>query len=206
MATLCAGTHGYALGHIDLSSLEVDASRYEHLLEGEGDMVQLPHGNNSGGRRCKDGKTPSMTSSYWHGNNLLIDDYNQRVKQDGKSCTLTPNSGASAFRNGQKVVEHVVRRDGVYSSRGDKSQCITAGYATGVKDRGQMSLIKAGTRIRKLHPVECERLQGLPDGYTEGVSNTQRYKMLGNGWQVDTIEHILRCNTQITTEEPNETT
>jgi site-specific DNA-cytosine methylase len=59
------------------------------------------------------------------------------------------------------------------------------------------TLIPHGPRIRKLHPVECERLQGLPDGYTEGVSNTQRYKMLGNGWQVDTIEHILRCNTQL---------
>ena len=46
--------------------------------------------------------------------------------------------------------------------------------------------------IRKLTPVECERLQTLPDGYTEGVSATQRYKCLGNGWTVDVIAHILR--------------
>lgn len=45
---------------------------------------------------------------------------------------------------------------------------------------------------RKLTPTECERLQTVPDGYTEGVSNTQRYKMLGNGWTVDIIAHILR--------------
>lgn len=44
---------------------------------------------------------------------------------------------------------------------------------------------------RKLTPLECERLQTVPDGYTEGVSNTQRYKMLGNGWTVDVIAHIL---------------
>lgn len=44
---------------------------------------------------------------------------------------------------------------------------------------------------RKLTVIECERLQGLPDNYTEGVSNTQRYRMLGNGWQCDTIEHIF---------------
>jgi len=44
---------------------------------------------------------------------------------------------------------------------------------------------------RKLTPLECERLQGFPDNYTEGVSNTQRYKMLGNGFQVDTISFIL---------------
>lgn len=48
--------------------------------------------------------------------------------------------------------------------------------------------------IRKLTPIECERLQTLPDGYTEaeGVSETQRYKMLGNGWTVDVIAHILK--------------
>jgi DNA-cytosine methyltransferase len=44
---------------------------------------------------------------------------------------------------------------------------------------------------RKLTPLECERLQTVPDGYTEGVSNTQRYRMLGNGWTVDVIAHIL---------------
>ena len=45
---------------------------------------------------------------------------------------------------------------------------------------------------RKLTPLECERLQTVPDNYTEGVSNTQRYKMLGNGWTVEVIKHILR--------------
>lgn len=46
-------------------------------------------------------------------------------------------------------------------------------------------------RIRKLTPVECERLQTLPDGYTSAVSNTQRYKGLGNGWTAEVIIHIL---------------
>lgn len=45
---------------------------------------------------------------------------------------------------------------------------------------------------RKLTPIECERLQTLPDNYTEGVSNTQRYKMLGNGWTVDVLAHIFK--------------
>jgi DNA (cytosine-5)-methyltransferase 3A len=45
---------------------------------------------------------------------------------------------------------------------------------------------------RKLTPLECERLQTVPDTYTEGVSNTQRYKMLGNGWTVDVIAHIFK--------------
>lgn len=46
--------------------------------------------------------------------------------------------------------------------------------------------------FRYITPTECERLQTLPDNYTEGVSNTQRYKMLGNGWTVDVISHILK--------------
>ena len=45
---------------------------------------------------------------------------------------------------------------------------------------------------RKITPLEAERLQTVPDNYTEGVSNTQRYKMLGNGWTVDIIAHILK--------------
>lgn len=46
--------------------------------------------------------------------------------------------------------------------------------------------------IRKLSPIEAERCQTLPDNYTEGISNTQRYKCIGNGWTVDIIAHILK--------------
>jgi site-specific DNA-cytosine methylase len=82
----------------------------------------------------------------------------------------------------------------------DKSYCIDANYWKGgnlksyfEKHRRQL-VFKAGIRFkdyRKLTPIECERLQTLPDEYTEGVSNTQRYKMLGNGWTVDVIAHIF---------------
>lgn len=46
--------------------------------------------------------------------------------------------------------------------------------------------------IRKLTPIECERLQTLPDNYTAGISDSQRYKALGNGWTVDVIAHIFK--------------
>jgi DNA-cytosine methyltransferase len=45
---------------------------------------------------------------------------------------------------------------------------------------------------RLFSPLECERLQTVPDNYTSVVSNTQRYKMLGNGWTVDVIAHIFK--------------
>lgn len=45
---------------------------------------------------------------------------------------------------------------------------------------------------RKLTPIECERLQTLPDNYTIGVSNSQRYKMLGNGWTADAIAEFFK--------------
>ncbi len=73
------------------------------------------------------------------------------------------------------------------------------------KSEGKCGTLCAGTQgysngyvkhtdfiIRKLTPIECERLQTVPDNYTEGVSNTQRYKMLGNGWTVDVIAHIFK--------------
>ena len=49
-----------------------------------------------------------------------------------------------------------------------------------------------GLRWRKLTPLECERLQTVPDNYTNHVSNTQRYRMLGNGWTIDVICHLLK--------------
>jgi site-specific DNA-cytosine methylase len=53
-------------------------------------------------------------------------------------------------------------------------------------------IIADSTSWRKLTPVECERLQTVPDNYTNHVSNTQRYRMLGNGWTVDVITNILK--------------
>lgn len=56
---------------------------------------------------------------------------------------------------------------------------------------GEAGVILPDLVWRKLTPLECERLQTFPDGYTEGVSNTQRYKALGNSWTVDVIVHIF---------------
>ena len=67
-----------------------------------------------------------------------------------------------------------------------KAACLTANMYKGVP----YGVIKE--KMRKLHPIECERLQTVDDNYTKGVSNTQRYKMLGNGWTINVITHILK--------------
>lgn len=55
-----------------------------------------------------------------------------------------------------------------------------------------ISLILGESTVRKLTPVECERLQTVPDNYTSCVSDSNRYKMLGNGWTVDVVAHIFK--------------
>ena len=55
-----------------------------------------------------------------------------------------------------------------------------------------MILIRDKGKIRTLTPLECERLQTLPDNYTAWIEKAERYKMLGNGWTVDIIAHIFR--------------
>jgi len=56
----------------------------------------------------------------------------------------------------------------------------------------EYGIIQPDLTWRKLTPLECERLQTVPEGYTAHVSNSQRYKLLGNGWTCDVIVHILK--------------
>lgn len=68
-----------------------------------------------------------------------------------------------------------------------KSNCLTT-----KQDRwANAGLIEFEDYCRYLTPIECERLQTLPDNYTNGVLDSVRYAMLGNGWTVDVIAHIL---------------
>ena len=76
---------------------------------------------------------------------------------------------------------------------------LTATYWKGIRGSGRPAIsTKEGfldddrDAHRMLTPNECERLQTVPKDYTEGVSKTQRYKMLGNGWTVDVIGHIFK--------------
>ena len=119
----------------------------------------------------------------------------------GKSPTLTTMQGGHRQPKvaigrivNRRLDEHGTRKDNQLElpfttqlevSDGAKSNCLTTVQKDNV-------VVSEDFLYRKLTPLECERLQTLPDNYTEGVSNTQRYKMIGNGWTVDVIAHILK--------------
>ena len=106
----------------------------------------------------------------------------------GKAVTLCGDAGGGAAKMGQYLFGCITpdrinkRQNGQRFSDGQKFYTLTAQDRHGVLIEGY---------VRKLTPTECERLQTLPDGYTEGVSNSQRYKTLGNGWTVDVLAHIF---------------
>lgn len=125
--------------------------------------------------------------------------------QEGKSPTLLTMQGgnrepkvATYSTKGGRIVnrrldENGTRKDNqldlpfttqIEVRQDDKTNCLT----TVQKD----NVLVKGMTWRKLTPLECERLQGLPDNYTNHVSKTQRYKMLGNGFNVPTIRHIIK--------------
>ena len=130
----------------------------------------------------------------------------EAVGWNKKSYCMTANYAGATLRNTlerhQRTMVAVPVRIGDIGSRSQgqrvysvygKSVCLSAqpggqGGGTGLY---KIELPDGDYVIRKLTPIEAERLQTLPDNYTEGVSDTQRYKQVGNGWTVDVIAHIL---------------
>jgi len=109
-----------------------------------------------------------------------------RETKGGKVPTLTANMGTGG-NNVPYVAEPVALRN---RGEGKKPEYNGTGKANALTTVRTDSMVDMPP-IRKLTPMECERLQSLPDGYTEGVSNTQRYKALGNAFNVEVIAHIL---------------
>ena len=106
----------------------------------------------------------------------------QYKKKSRRQLVSKPKQvGMAADINGHDILRRV------YSPEG-KSPCLNAG---GGGNR-EPKVAQEDLTWRKLTPLECERLQTVPDNYTNHVSKTQRYKMLGNGWTVEVIKHILQ--------------
>lgn len=111
-----------------------------------------------------------------------------------KAVTLCGEGGGGAAKMGQYLFGCITpdrvekRQNGQRFNDGTKFYTLTAQDKHGVLVEGY---------IRKLTPIECERLQTLPDNYSEGVSDSQRYKMCGNGWNAETIIHNFKENKEM---------
>ena len=155
------------------------------------------------------GKSPTLTAS---NKEQMIETKPQQVgkikdgsqgnriySQDGKSSTLSAQSGGTAG-NGNTLIETKPKQVGVavdinghdvlkrvYSPEG-KSPTVN----TCQGGNREPKVAQEDLTWRKLTPLECMRLQTVPDDYLMPVSNTQKYKLLGNGWTVEVIKHIYK--------------
>lgn len=136
-----------------------------------------------------DGKSGTLTTV--QKDNLVIRKKSKTIRVSGRN---SPPGSKQEWDNVYNKPHRVAtignggQGERIYSITG-KSTCLSAHGGGGGAKTGLYMFEKGW---RKLTPLECERLQTVPDNYTEGVSNTQRYKMLGNGFTVDVIAHLLK--------------
>ena len=118
-----------------------------------------------------------------------LDVYNKKLVKDPSICLTEPH------HNNLRLVESIADYRSVnavnkkhpmygrYNKTPNISSCLNSVDLMGVQYK---------SRIRRLTPIECERLQGFPDNFTEGVSDSQRYKQMGNTITVNVIELIIK--------------
>lgn len=115
-------------------------------------------------------------------------------------CKTSTSSGVVMFCKPQRIGHIGKGGQGqrIYSVKGKSVTLSANGGGQGAKTGlYKIDLPDGDYTVRKLTPIEAERLQTLPDNYTEGISNTQRYKCIGNGWTVDVISHIFKYMAEI---------
>lgn len=83
----------------------------------------------------------------------------------------------------RELTKNKSQSERIYDSKGLAANLLT--------NPTRMPHYKMNSYVRRLTPTECERLQGFPDGYTEGVSDTQRYKTLGNAVTVNVVTSLI---------------
>ncbi len=125
-------------------------------------------------------KSFCIDASYYKGGNLKM-----HIEKSKRTQIFEPVRIGQIGKGGQG--------DRIYSVQGKSVRLSANGGERGAKTGlYKIDLPDGDYTIRKLTPVECERLQTFPDNYTIGISNTQRYKCLGNSWTIDVIAHILK--------------
>lgn len=109
-------------------------------------------------------------------------------REDGKTNCLT-----TVQKDNQIIASGTIRGFGGVHFREIKLGKSCTLLARARNDGNSQPCVQIGARIRRLTPTECARLQTVPEWYIwDGISDTQRYKMLGNGWNIETIKHIFK--------------
>ena len=137
------------------------------------------------------GKSYCLTASYSHqtptenGIKNSIERKHRTMVKVGSEFTKTAQTGRNETKKLGYVGENDHQAKRVYDDS-SKLPALNVVCNSMVKNN-----LVVGDRIRKLTPIECERLKGFPDNYTEGMTTSNRYKCLGNAFNVDVVVHIL---------------
>ena len=206
--TITGGAGNSGGNHSDMAVLKVvnaTAKGYEEATEGDSINLSQPGSKNRRGRVGK-GKANTLDTSCSQGvvQPVQIGQSSQTFAH--KSGTIVGKDGQDAFTirssnpNGVKVEQPTTCRGGLQKNAAqfeEKSPALTSAMGMG---GGHTPIVdQPSYRIRRLTPIECERLQGFPDnhtalgvydGETKPVSNTQRYKMCGNAVTVDVVHAV----------------
>lgn len=183
----------------DILELEVDEKYYiknidkllrlkDNVIDTNGKSHCFTAGGHSGGNHsdmdliqivAMRGRNPDNTSDRTKGcpTKQMLE-----AREDGKTnCITTVQKDNLVMLNDRQIAN--------YKSNEDKANTFLSTSWKGSQANG-MTLV-GSSRIRRLTPLECERLQTMKDGYTAHVSDSQRYKMIGNGWTTEVIAHIF---------------
>lgn len=154
-------------------------------------IIQLNNPSHSSGRvYSPEGKSPTLMAGNSGGGKepvkirdvIAVDSYREVRTEEAKQLRKEMRQKTGKDHTPFRAKKLVPREDGKVGT-----------LTTSLTNDHKISLTKEKEVYwRKLTPVECERLQTVPDNYTNHVSNTQRYKMLGNGWTIEVITHILK--------------
>lgn len=144
-------------------------------------IMQRPRGNNKG--NIFRGKAPTLSSNAWEHNNVLhkvIQLNGSKESQDSQpyqqNRVYDVNGQCPALLAGMSCGTHAILENPP---------------ACHIKDARTNGTEVYASHIRRLTPIECARLQTIPDWYKWDCSDTQIYRLLGNGWTIKVIQHIL---------------
>jgi DNA (cytosine-5)-methyltransferase 3A len=150
---------------------------------GQGDRIYSPDGK-SVGLSALGGGRGAKTGLYAVSKPIILGDEPLQVLKEGRTELGKQSRKEIREKTGKDSTSRGKGHKAYFGREGIKANCLTTGLGT-------EGMVVEDMQIRKLTPIECERLQGLPDNYTEGISNSQRYKCCGNAFNVDVVAHIL---------------